>query len=317
VNPSPRRSAIQASRIASSSFSRAAADSTSTKRHGWLWCGAGAVSAVATARRTASDSTGSPVNARMVRRASGTSADPNRNMSSWGGRISALAPGPSSPVTRPASPRTTATGTPRAFPFTRSAAAATSSATAATVTSRMLPKVSASPRWSRNGITPAAPMALSVWPARHGRPIVSVTTTPTLRPVRECSALRSRRADSSGSAGSRTTVPGAVLDSSTPAAASTKPCRVCAIVVAPRLATTRAVSASMACSREVATTRPSALLTIFDVTTRMSPSRRSPIASAMSAGRSLPAVISGSPVTAITVMVLASGLTLAPPLFQL
>ena len=68
-------------------------------------------------------------------------------------------------------------------------------------------------------------------------------------------------------------MPGAVLDSSTPAAASTRPCRVCAMVVAPRLATTRTVSASIACSREAATTRPSALLTIFEVTTRMSPSR--------------------------------------------
>ncbi len=140
-------------------------------------------------------------------------------------------------------------------------------------------------------------MALSVCPARHGLPIVSVTITPMLRPVRGCSALRSRRADSSGSSGSSTTVPGAVLDSSTPAAARTRPCRVCAIVVAPRLATTRTVSASMACSREAAITRPSALLTIFDVTTRMSPSRRSGAASAMSAARSVPAVTSGSPGT--------------------
>ena len=43
------------------------------------------------------------------------------------------------------------------------------------------------------------------------------------------------------------------------------------MVVAPRRATTRTVSASMACSRETATTRPSALLTIFEVMTRMSP----------------------------------------------
>ena len=71
-----------------------------TKRHGWLWCGAGAVTAVATARRTASRSTGSPVNALIVRRASGTSAEPNRNMSSSTGLISARAPGPSCSVTR-------------------------------------------------------------------------------------------------------------------------------------------------------------------------------------------------------------------------
>ena len=114
---------------------------------------------------------------------------------------------------------------------------------------------------------------------------MSVTRTPTLRPVRWCSALRSRRADSSGSSGSSTTVPGAVLDSSTPAAASTSPCRVCAIVVGPRLATTRTVSASMAWSRGAVTTRPSALLTILEVTTRMSPSRRSGTAAAISAGQ--------------------------------
>ncbi len=125
---------------------RAAADSSSTNRHGSLWCGAGAVSAVATARRTAPASTGSAVNALMVRRARGTSADPNRNMSSSAGLISARAPGPSCSVTNSASPRTTATGTCRDLPFTRSAAAAISSATAATVTSKMLPNVSGSPR---------------------------------------------------------------------------------------------------------------------------------------------------------------------------
>ena len=224
----------------------------------------------------------------------------------------ARAPGPSCWVTSPASPRTTATGTCRDFPFTRSAAEAISSATAATVTSRMLPKVSTSPRWSRTGIRPAAPTALSVCPARHGLPIVSVMITPSLRPVRWCSALRSRRADSSGSSGSSTTVPWAVLDSSTPAAARTRPCLVCAMVVAPRRATTRTVSASMACSLDAATTRPSALLTIFEVTTRMSPSRRSGAAPAMRAARSLPAVISGSPPTGTTVTVLARG-ELSPP----
>ena len=72
------------------------------------------------------------------------------------------------------------------------------------------------------------------------------------------------------------------------------------MVVAPRLATTRTVSASMAWSRGAVTTRPSALLTILEVTTRMSPSRRSGTAAAMSAARSAPAVISGSPVTGMT-----------------
>jgi hypothetical protein len=146
VNPSPCRSAVHAARIASTKASRAAADSKITNRHGSLWCGAGAVSAVAIARRTAAPATGSPVKARIVRRAKGTSADPKRNMSSSAGRMSSRAPGPSCSVTRSCRPRTTAAGTFSDLPFTRSAAAAISSATAATVTSRMLPKVSASPR---------------------------------------------------------------------------------------------------------------------------------------------------------------------------
>ena len=80
-------------------------------------------------------------------------------------------------------------------------------------------------------------------------------------------------------------MPGAVLDSSTPAAAITSPCLVSEIVVAPRLATTRTVSAAIASSRDIAATRPSALLTTFEVTTRMSPSSSPgpPAASAASA----------------------------------
>ncbi len=221
-------------------------------------------------------------------------------MSSLATRTSARAPGPSSSVTRAESPRTSATGSCRALLLTRSPAAAISSATAAMVTSRVLPNASCSPRWSRTGSTPAAPIAVSVWPARHGRPMVSVTTTPTVTPSRPRSALRSRRADSSGSSGSSTTVPGAVLDSSTPAAAITSPCLVSEIVVAPRLATTRTVSAAIASSRDIAVTRPSALLTILDVTTRMSPSSSPgpPAASAASAiifARSSPEATSGIP----------------------
>ena len=111
------------------------------------------------------------------------------------------------------------------------------------------------------------------------------------------SAFRSLRADPSGSSGSSTTVPGGVLEASTPAAASTSPCRVSTILVGPRRATTRTDSASMACSRSVRTTRPSALLTILEVTTRMSPSARPVAAPAISSARSAPAVISGSPPT--------------------
>ncbi len=95
-------------------------------------------------------------------------------------------------------------------------------------------------------------------------------------------------------------MPGAVLDSSTPAAAITNPCLVCEIVIVPRLATTRTVSAATASSRDIAVTRPSALLTTFEVTMRMSPSS-SPgppgavAASAISPARSAPADISGIP----------------------
>jgi hypothetical protein len=143
-------------------------------------------------------------------------------------------------------------------------------------------------------------MAVSVCPARQGRPKVSVTTTPTLTPSRACTALRSCLADSSGSSGSSTTVPAAVLDSSTPAAAITSPCRVCAMTIVPRLATTRTVSAAIASSRDMVTTRPSALLTAFEVTTRMSPSS-SPgppeaiAASTIRPARSAPGAISGIP----------------------
>lgn len=124
-----------------------------------------------------------------------------------------------------------ATGIWLVLPLTRSAAAAISSATAATVTSSGLPKVSAWPRWSRSGSSPAAPIAVSVCPVRQARPSVSLMITPTLIPRRASTACRSLRAESSGSAGSRTTVPGAVLEVSTPAAASTRPCRVATILV--------------------------------------------------------------------------------------
>ena len=76
-----------------------------------------------------------------------------------------------------------------------------------------------------------------------------MTITPTSTPSLARSAVRSRLADSSGSSGSSTTVPGAVLDASTPAAAMTNPAGSATIVVGPRRATTRTVSASIASSR--------------------------------------------------------------------
>ena len=167
--------------MSSSRVRLACSDSRMTNRQGVEWCGAGAVMAAATARRTAAGSTGASVKSRTVRLAASTSPEPSRNMSSAGGRISARPPGPSSSVTRSARPRTIATGMPLVLALTRSAAAAISSATAATVTSSRLPNVSGWPRWSSTGSTPAAPIAASVCPARQGRPSVSVTMTPTLR----------------------------------------------------------------------------------------------------------------------------------------
>ena len=198
-------------------------------------------------------------------------------MSSDARRTSTVAPGPSSSVTYADSPRTTATGAPESLPFTRSAAPATSSAIEVTVISSAWPCASTRPRKSSSGAMPAAPIAESVRPSRHGRPIVSVTTTPTVTPWSRCQAARSARAEASGSTGRSTTVPAGVFDASTPAAAMTKPCAVSTIRVTPRgvwrVATTRTVSAVIASSRSsAATVRPSALLTTLLVTTSTSPS---------------------------------------------
>ena len=97
-------------------------------------------------------------------------------------------------------------------------------------------------------------------------------------------------------------MPGGVLELSTPAAASTSPCLVCTILVWPRRATSLTDSASIACSRSARTSRPSALLMTFEVTTRMSPSRRSGSAASTSAARSAPGMTSGSPATAVMLM---------------
>ena len=277
--------------------------SSRTNRHGVVWWGAGAATAAATARRTAAGSTGSSVNSRIVRRAKTTSAEPYRNMSWAAGRMRARAPGPSSGVTRWASPRTTATGTPESLPLTSSPAEASSSASAVTVAVSSLPYPSVRPRRSSRGRTPATPIARSVSPFRHGLPKVSEMTTPTSRPSRSRIPRRIRRAEPSGSSGSSRTVPGAELEASTPAAAMTKPCRVSAITVVPRRATTRAASSLIASVRSAARRiRPSALLTILEVTTRMSPSARSGTARAMRPAMSSPGRTSGSPGTPVTVI---------------
>src|SRR5699024_7420071 len=158
----PRRSVIQACNISSSSRFLVSEDSTSANRQGVVWCGAGAVTALATALRTSAGSTGSSVKERTVRRAGTTSRDPYRNRSSSAGRTSAAAPGPSSSVTRCASPEITATGTTDVLPLTISPALATSSACALTVVSMIWPWVSVVLSRSSSAGNPATPMATSV-----------------------------------------------------------------------------------------------------------------------------------------------------------
>ena len=106
--PSPSRSARQRSAIASSSavrFSR-----TQPNRNGVLWCGAGAVSATPTARRSAAGSTGSSAKSRTLRRSStasrrpwpSASSVPSQNRSSSSGRTRSRAVEPSSTGSAPA-----------------------------------------------------------------------------------------------------------------------------------------------------------------------------------------------------------------------
>ncbi len=227
-------------------------------------------------------------------------------MSSDAGRTSAAAPGSSSSPTRCASPRTIATGMPLVLPLTRSAAEAISSAAAAIVTSMRRPLASGVPRRSSSTRMPAAPIATSVCPCRHGRPSVSVMMTPIRTPNRSRSAAHSARAEASGSSGSSSTTPSGALLESTPAAASTMPSLFSTMRVTPpgcaRVATTRTVSSVIAASRSFATTcRPSALLTIFDVTRQdvavLHPAGQPRSTSPMIAARSSPATISPIPST--------------------
>lgn len=190
---------------------------------------------------------------------------------------------------------------PLDFPFTRSPAAASSSAVATIVALSGFPWASVPPRRSSRTRTPAAPIATSVSPVRHGRPKVSVTITPTSTPSDSRSPARIAAAEASGSSGSSRTVPAGVFEASTPAAAMTRPCRFSTIRRGPRRATTRTVSASIAASRESARTiRPSALETIFEVTSSTSPSRRAGPAAAISCARSSPGRTSGIPPSART-----------------
>src|SRR5688572_8585735 len=153
-------------------------------------------------------SAGSPVRARST---ASRAPYPKKSVSSP--RTRAAAPGPSSSTgrTRSERPRTTANGRPVSLPWASSAAPAISSATAGAVTVSGLPWLSAWPAKLSTTRRPAAPIAMSVCPSRHARPAVSVTTTPTTRPVRSRSRRRNARAEASGSIGSSTTWPGATF----------------------------------------------------------------------------------------------------------
>ena len=136
--------------MSSSSLRRSARSRSHTNRTGREWCGAGAVSAAPMAARIAGSCTGMSAKARTDRRSSTASlrpaaiasAVPIRNRSSSTGRTRSRAVEPSS---APTSPRTTATGTPQSLPFTRSAAAAISSATATSVIASSFPYSSIRP----------------------------------------------------------------------------------------------------------------------------------------------------------------------------
>ena len=107
---------------------------------------------------------------------------------------------------------------------------------------------------------------------------MSETITPTSTPSRRPRVARIRRADRSGSTGSRAAVPAATLERSTPALAQTKPWAVSVISSSPRRRSTRTASDSTrsalawGSSASIGTIRPSALETIFWVTTTTSPS---------------------------------------------
>ena len=196
--------------------------------------------------------------------------------------VDRLVPGPGAPSPGGrSSPRTSAAGIPDAFPMTRSAAPAISSATCHPVTSSSRPAQSVVPLRSRMAGIPEMPMATSVRPRRQGRPKVSEMIT-----ARAVSNSRSRRilmrcAERSGSSGSRIIVPGSALDRSMPALAQMNPCLVSAMIRFPRRRTIDTASLSTSfflnssSSPSMARTAPSAFETILWVTTTTSPARGS------------------------------------------
>ena len=223
-----------------------------------VWCGAGAVSAaVSRADRRQADR----LAGEFPGRSGGPAARRRRrtvNMSSAGGGLRSAAPGLSPAVTRS---RARDHGHRHARRLALDQVRGGGDLVGDRVQGdlqRVAEAVLGAPE-STKGRTPAAPIAVSVCPIRHARPSVSVMTTPMCAPGRARSAFRSRRADSSGSSGSRTTVPGGVLEASSARRGEHQALPGLALMRAsPRRATTRTVSASIAASRSPWTTRPSA-----------------------------------------------------------
>ena len=217
-----------------------------------------------------------------------------RNRSSAGSRT--ISPRTSPARSHPGStPRMTAAAAPVALPITRSAALASSSTTATSVTWSSRPCVSVVPRRSTIAPMPAQPMATSVSPRRHGRPNVSDTITATSTPARARMPSRRRRADRSASSGRSAAHPASTLERSTPALAHTKPCFVSLMTRSPRRRSTRTDSRSTIAlwasgsSDSSRSSLPSAFDTTFWVTTTTSPSASVVAGSAAAACTTRPA----------------------------
>ena len=110
-------------------------------------------------------------------------------------------------------PRTMTTGMASApCPISGDAAAAISSASATSVTCIGRSNKSIVCRKSIRGLNPATPSAWPTVPLRQARPILSLTITPTRRPLNSLSAAANRAAEASGSSGNSMTWPACALD---------------------------------------------------------------------------------------------------------
>ena len=147
-------------------------------------------SAAAAGAPNGSRSAGSPTSARTT-----ASRAPYPNRSAPSARTSDAAPGPCSPggSTRSARPRTTANGRPPSLPWAELGRPGDLVGDGGRGHRELVAVgVDAPGVAPRRPCSPAAPIAMSVWPSRQARPAVSVTITATLRPVRCSSPARMR-----------------------------------------------------------------------------------------------------------------------------